>query len=179
MKLPLIFFTLFFFLIVFLRWRANRPKEEKVEKSGEPEKTGKEKPKTGKWGVSTAGVIAVIVLIAIGMVTYNLINGYMHPKAPEVTQQLCAGDYNFSDENLPATVKIDVRTDCWAPVTLPPNINFRTHVDTDMKIIFVDGAEFTDGPDKQVWYGEFRRELFKVRGIRNAGTLEISMEKKV
>lgn len=183
MKLPLIFFTLLLFLIVFLRWRAGRPKEEKDEPK-ETQKPGQEKlkAKSGKWNFSTAGVIATIVLIVIAIVAYNLISSYMYPKAPLVViaeLPVCAGNYNFSNENLPAMVKIGVRTDCWAPVTLPPNINFRTHVDTDMKIVFIDGAEFIDGPDKQVWYGEFRKEMFKVRGIKEAGTLEISMEKKV
>lgn len=144
------------------------------------EEKKKDESKAPGWAWTALLATSVVIVIIIHAFSPKQPSDEGVPGSPAAQSlPLCAGDYDFSDENLPATVKIDVRTDCWAPVTLPPNINFRTHVDTDMKIIFVDGAEFTDGPDKQVWYGEFRRELFKVRGIRNAGTLEISMEKKV
>lgn len=132
-----------------------------------------------KVGTALVVVFVMLIILIIPMVKTEETEEKIGQAPSTQSWQLCAGDYNFSNKNLPATVKIDVRTDCWAPVTLPPNINFRTHVDTDMKIVFIDGAEFIDGPDKQVWYGEFRKEIFKVRGIKEAGTLEISMEKKI
>lgn len=90
MKLPLIFFTLLFFLIVFLRWRANRPKEEKVEQptapppyppgKGPAKKLGK---KAGWGGWAVAGVL---VLLIVGSIAYN---HFKQPKPVAQQKQIC------------------------------------------------------------------------------------------
>lgn len=189
MKLPLIFFTLLFFLIVFLRWRANRPKEERVEKSGEPQKlgkTGKEKPKS-VWGKIATSAIMILIFAGFAVWAYNLISGYMHPKAPQtrVVAEIpkCAGDYDFSRIELPAggeemrKITVNFRPDCRTEVSLPPCANYRTRPTTDYEIRFIDGAKFIGGPGKQTWFG-VHRGLFAVQGLTKAGTLEIFLEKK-
>ena len=100
------------------------------------------------------------------------------PRAAVAHLPLCTGGtYNFADAKVPGEVEVDFRPDCLSEVTLPPSVTFRTDPSSDIKIIFIDGSPYVDGPGRQVWYG-LKRGVFKMHGVTEAGILKISFEKK-
>lgn len=105
-------------------------------------------------------------------------------KSPSVQNvPLCAGDYDFSRIELPASgeemrkITVNFQPNCRTEVSLPPCANYRTRPSTDYEIRFIDGTKFIGGPGKQTWFG-VHRGLFAVQGLTQAGTLEIFLEKK-
>jgi hypothetical protein len=87
------------------------------------------------------------------------------------------GAYDFSSATVPGEIKVPFRPDAITAVTLPPAVVFRTDPSSDIEIIFIDGSQYIDGPGRQVWYG-LKRGIFKIRGLKEAGVLKISLEKK-
>ncbi|HDH31267.1 MAG TPA: hypothetical protein ENH26_00650 [Candidatus Wolfebacteria bacterium] len=91
---------------------------------------------------------------------------------------ICAGgNYDFSGTIVPGEVKVDFRSDCSSKVTLPPGVVFRTDPSSDTKIVFIDGSSYIDGPGRQVWYG-LKRGIFKMHGLKEAGIMKITLEKR-
>jgi hypothetical protein len=85
----------------------------------------------------------------------------------------CPGvEYDFGQKP-PGRFFVAFRTDCASRVVLPEHINFRTKPSTKVEITFVDGRKFVDTPGKKVDFGQ-GRAIFGVRGIKEAGTMEIS-----
>lgn len=89
---------------------------------------------------------------------------------------VCA-EYDFSDHSVPGKIIIDYKVDCRSEITLPPHVVFRTDPSTDIKIRFIDGSQYIDGPKKRVWFG-LKKGIFSVHGLNKAGTLKISIEAK-
>ena len=178
MKLPLIFFTLLFFLIVFLRWRASKPKEEKVEPPTEPGKTevDKVKPKSGKWNFSTAGVVAVIALVVAGIWGYGFVSNYLYPKvavAPTAqSQQICAGEpdsYEFNGNN---KISVSLQPNCWSGwISLPlgtKSFRVKTPSGKNMQMLTWSGKLYSSGIDdekeEKEWVGNIEDSNFRLRG---------------
>lgn len=100
------------------------------------------------------------------------------PAARMADYPICAGgSYDFSRTAVPGKVNVNFRTDCRTEVTLPPGVVFRTDPSADIKIIFIDGSQYIDGPGHQVWYG-LKKGIFKMYGIKEAGILKITFERK-
>ncbi len=131
--------------------------------------------------LKTIAVIAI--LLVLGWFGYRYFTGPpSHQQAPAVAQQqwqlpICAGEeYDFSSAEIPGEITVSFQAGCISQVTLPPYVVFRTDPSADVKIKFIDGSEYIDGPKKQVWYG-LKRGVFKVRGLSEAGTMKITLEK--
>lgn len=182
MKLPLIFFTVLFFLIIFLRWRASKPKEEKVEQPKEPSKPDRGRAKSGKWSVSTAGIIAIIVFIVVAACLYNWVNNCMYPKVPGIAElPICAESYDFSSTKVADVVEMSFRTDCRTAVKLPFCTTPIIDPDAKVKIRFMNGTEVVDGPgpEYQNWV-KYKpgNESFMIYGLSQSGTAKISIDRE-
>ncbi len=87
--------------------------------------------------------------------------------------------YDFSDVAVPGEVYVLFRSDSVTEVTLPPAaVVFRTDPSSDIEIIFIDGSRYVDGPGRRVWYG-LKKGIFKTQGLKEAGILKITLEKKI
>ncbi|MEK7635827.1 MAG: hypothetical protein AAB405_01925 [Patescibacteria group bacterium] len=144
--------------------------EKKVEKKKE------EKAPAWAWWllgiISSAIIVISIIMIIAGKKEKEVV--YLS----SVIMPLCAGKkYDFSESVIPADLKVDFRSDCVTAVTLPPRVVFRTDPSSDVKIVFVDGSTYLDGPGRQVWYG-LKKGVFKMHGISDSGILKIALEKK-
>lgn len=147
----------------------------------------------GKWVKKAVGIL---ILIAIAITIIFTLGGrekieqkikereikWSRQQATAVAQQeqlpICTGgEYDFSTAEIPGEIAVDFQTGCISQVTLPPRVVFRTDPSADVKIKFIDGSEYIDGPKKQVWYG-LKKGIFKVRGLSEAGTMKITLEKK-
>ncbi len=127
--------------------------------------------------------IAVIAILSVlGWFGYRYFTDLpSRQQAPAVAQQeqlpICAGgEYDFSTAEIPGEIAVGFQAGCISQVTLPSRVVFRTDTSADVKIKFIDGSEYIDGPKKQVWYG-LKRGVFKVRGLSEAGTMKITLEK--
>ena len=137
--------------------------------------------KAPRWAWIAGIIFSLAVVIGINLLTPK------HPSKEPLAPQprvavahlpLCTGGtYNFADAKVPGEVEVDFRPDCLSEVTLPPSVTFRTDPSSDIKIIFIDGSPYVDGPGRQVWYG-LKRGIFKMHGVTEAGILKISFEQK-
>ena len=126
----------------------------------------------------TVGLIIIVVLFTFMISRRILAPTPVSVQAQVVVMPLCAGgNFDFSRSAVPADLKIDFRPDCVTAVTLPPRAVFRTDSSEDVKIIFIDGSTYLDGPGHQVWYG-LKKGVFRMHGITNAGIMKITLDKK-
>ncbi len=160
-----------------LRRQRIRTKEAKTNGQIGPEKPAKDVVKKEKKKSSIFGtVIVLLILVPIGYLGYEKLRE-TQPRTQAMEYALCAGGvYDFANNKIPGKVRVVFRNDCWTQVTLPATVRARTDFDTDAELVFIDGARYVDGPGRQIWYGKFSRELFKVRGITSNGILKISFE---
>lgn len=122
----------------------------------------------------------------------------MKPRIPDIPTQMqqvqtrrevvvqpaiCANQYDFSNLSLPKKgediekVLVEFRPDCWTRVTLPPRANYTEYYSTDAEVVFLDGSTYINGPGRHVWYGVHTGKM-KIRGLKGAGTVEFSLEKR-
>ncbi|MBI4993573.1 hypothetical protein HZC33_01255 [Candidatus Wolfebacteria bacterium] len=90
---------------------------------------------------------------------------------------LCANgkiSIDIKEENT-KEIQINFRNDCISEVKLPPNFKYILDPDKDVRIKFLDGSEYVDGPGKMAWQG-LHKGFFKIRGVSESGILKISLE---
>ncbi len=131
---------------------------------------------------SLAWIVLVVLLIGgIGWKFWPLadkVKTFSQKLTQAADYPICAGgNYDFSGTIVPGEVKVDFRSDCSSKVTLPPGVVFRTDPSSDTKIVFIDGSSYIDGPGRQVWYG-LKRGIFKMHGLKEAGIMKITLEKR-
>jgi len=119
--------------------------------------------------------IPVVIAIIIVVVAIWFLPKSKPPAAREVVP--IYGTYDFSSAIVPGEVNVPFRPDSFSEVTLPAAVVFRTDPSNDIELIFIDGSRYIDGPARQVWYG-LKRGIFKMRGLKEAGVLKISLERK-
>lgn len=143
-------------------------------------------------GKTLKTIITLIIVASIGYFGYRYFSerAGIRERQQTTTRELslresmplCAdGEYDFSNEKLPAEVEVNFSPDCVTAVRLPFRADFRIKPDARVKIRFINGTEVIDGPEPshQNWVGKGQgRELFKVYGLKEAGTLKISLEKR-
>lgn len=148
-------------------------------------KIGTDKIKTpAKW------LTWVITLAVIGFAGY-WVYGYLSKSEPyqqtvaakpeNLQMPVCENSYDFTETAMPAIVEAEFSNTCLTSVKLPFMARFRIEPDKEVKIRFMDGTEAIDGPSPnfQNWAGKGSgKELFKVYGLKEAGTLKISLEKR-
>lgn len=169
-------------LILALSKKISSYRKSRIEKA--PEAKKEEKKETTKKKASRVWTIVTLLIFALaGYGGYKYFTGLpSRQQAPAVAQQqwqlpICAGgEYDFSTAEIPGEIAVGFQTECISQVTLPPRVVFRTDPSADVKIKFIDGSEYIDGPKKQVWYG-LKKGVFKVRGLSEAGTMKITLEK--
>jgi hypothetical protein len=123
-------------------------------------------------------IVVILVVAAISRFSDRIADAKKRTAPVEARIPLCTGGkYDFSSVIVPGEVKADFRPDCISEVILPPAVVFRTDPSSDIKIVFIDGSQYIDGPGRQVWYG-LKRGIFKIRGLKEAGVLKITLEKK-
>lgn len=159
MKLPLIFFTLLFILIVFLRWRASKPKEE-PKKTSPVEKETKPEPKKGGKGFVFAGLI--LVCVSAAFLGYSLLANFLFPTAkpapaPVISQnwQLCwekkpehGGKTGMRNHCIPA--KIETRTSSYLVISYNGNSGKGVQEGTS-----IDGVSYSGGWKDPTGWGKF------------------------
>jgi len=121
------------------------------------------------------GLVAALIILAVFKIWWG-----MSPEKPLAEARVAVpiyGTYDFSSATAPGEVKVPFRPDSFSEVTLPAAVVFRTDPSNDIEIIFIDGSRYVDGPGRQVWYG-LKRGIFKMRGLKEAGVLKISLERK-
>jgi len=135
-------------------------------------------PKIKKW-IKTGSIIVSIVLVIV--VIWGLWAKAIEERKPPAEAREAVpiyGTYNFSLATASGELKVPFRPDAVTEVTLPPAVVFRTDPSSDIEIVFIDGSRYIDGPGKQVWYG-LKRGIFKMHGLKEAGVLKITLEKKI
>jgi hypothetical protein len=150
--------------------------KKKEEKKGE---RGEKKDK--KWLVvlGSSALVALILIAAASTRFLTLAEKYSakQPPAEARVEIPIYGRYDFTLAAVPGEMKVPFRPDAVTEVILPPAVVFRTDPSSDIKIVFIDGSQYIDGPGRQVWYG-LKRGIFKIRGLKEAGILQITLEKK-
>lgn len=129
-----------------------------------------EKAPKWAWGL-VIGIATVFFVVGIWWIKSEKLPAEARVEIPTY------GTYNFSSAIVPGEVEIPFRPDSFSKVTLSAAVVFRTDPSNDIEIIFIDGSRYVDGPRRQVWYG-LKRGIFKMRGLKEAGVLKISLERK-
>lgn len=119
--------------------------------------------------------VAAAVAIMIVIMVYGAVE--KERKSAARVEIPTYGRYDFTSAAAPGEIKVPFRPDSFSEVTLPAAVVFRTDPSNDIEIIFIDGSQYIDGPGRQVWYG-LKRGIFKTRGLKEAGVLKISLERK-
>lgn len=127
-----------------------------------------------------AGLIFAVILVILTGYLFFAKEKEIAKSAPStsvsaIDYPLC-GNFDFSSLAVPADLKVNFRPDCLTAVTLPPRAIFRTDSSEDVKIVFIDGSTYLDGPGRQVWYG-LKKGVFRMHGIANSGILKITIDK--
>ncbi len=171
MKLPLIVFSILLLLIILSKWRASKPKKEKVE------------VKLG-WVV---GIVMLAIMATGGWYGYKYIT---NPK-PVVERDvavakpepvMCGATVDFTTVELPpldekVILEVHFRQDCWTNVTLPDCASYRDDYSADAEIVFVDGAKYINGPGRHTWYGVHKGKM-RIKGLREAGVVKFYLERR-
>ena len=153
---------------------------------------GKIKTPGAPSGKTIKTIVVIVILAGIGWFGYRYFSEYEYRRdqrpvtralSPWEAMPACAGaEYDFSKVEVPGKVVANFHTNCITAIKLPHYVMFRIAPSAEVKLRFINGQEFVDGPGPQYqnWAGVgIGREIFKAYGLNQSGTLEIFLEKRV
>lgn len=135
------------------------------------------------------GIVIIILGIAFGSIKKTVLEeakpskGSQQSSTPKdslLSLPLCGGKtLDFSDAKVPGEVEVKFYKECRTRVKIPARTETTFEPSAMVKIKFLGGEEWVDGPDMDNLHRKEQERTFTVTGTENFGTLRILLHKKL